>query len=445
MIKYSVDSKRLDEYQRELKVFVDAVKSKDPDITEYNVFQGPDGLSFVHYVTFKDAAAEMKHSKSPHAKKLRRVMKKCVPIEPEYITLNAEGQATGIVPDIAEQERKQDADTTLHPQIRSKKSKPAPPPESREELEGIPTFAPAMEAEPTTVLARETPVPVRSSEPSSSPVEGPVASPYHEALPSRHDAVPSPLSTEAPQVERVKQRIRPQAQAKRIVIPIQPQKSSVRFESTNSTPKTTPTQQQAASSHVSPRIDTRAPQREIRVPTVSQQAPTPTEIQQLIHSDLTRIEKLLAHSQAAEASISGEKSSSTHAVQSNTQEVVRPVAQSDDQVTEMLSPQTEEVHERPGPQQKISSFETEPEQLYRGEANPFGSAVSNTAIPEEDLQESSSETSLYMPQHHVEQIEAEHQTLEEKQSEERLNRANLYVSQDEVDRMKLEPTTSSRD
>ena len=114
MIKYKIKPKKLKSFSEAIENFVSSVQKKESEITEYNVFQGPDGVSFIHYVTFPDQKTQSDHIHEVHTKKFNKILKESVESNPVYIPLNETGQATSFVPDTQEEERKVSEDTNLH-------------------------------------------------------------------------------------------------------------------------------------------------------------------------------------------------------------------------------------------------------------------------------------------------------------------------------------------
>ena len=114
MIKYSIKQEKLASFSRAIENFVSEVQKKEGGISEYNVFQGPDGLSFVHYVTFPDQEIQLKHVKASHTKKFNKILKKSVVENPVYIPLNETGQASTFIPDTAKEEAQVSTDSSLY-------------------------------------------------------------------------------------------------------------------------------------------------------------------------------------------------------------------------------------------------------------------------------------------------------------------------------------------
>ena len=114
MIKYSIKRNKIGAFSSAIEDFVTAVQKKEVEISEYNVFQGPDGLSFVHYVTFPDQEVQMKHVKASHTKKFNKVLAKSVSANPVYIPLNETGQATTFNPKPQVEEAQVTSDSSLY-------------------------------------------------------------------------------------------------------------------------------------------------------------------------------------------------------------------------------------------------------------------------------------------------------------------------------------------
>ena len=114
MIKYTIKSNKITAFSRAIEEFVNDVQKKEVEISEYNVFQGPDGLSFVHYVTFPDQEIQMKHVKASHTKKFNKLLAKSVAANPVYIPLNETGQATTFTPKPQIEEARVASDSSLY-------------------------------------------------------------------------------------------------------------------------------------------------------------------------------------------------------------------------------------------------------------------------------------------------------------------------------------------
>ena len=114
MIKYSIKEKQIKSFSSAIEEFVQAIQEKEPNIIEYNVFQGSNGLSFVHYISFLDEESQMKHVRASHTKRFNKILKKSVVANPVYIPLTDTGQAATFVPNAKEEEAKIASDSSLY-------------------------------------------------------------------------------------------------------------------------------------------------------------------------------------------------------------------------------------------------------------------------------------------------------------------------------------------
>lgn len=114
-MKYKIQRAKFDSFLNTLQDFTDTVKSREgSNVLGYNVFQGADKYSFVHYMTYASHEAEQKHLSSGYVRRFNKKILDNADGEPVYIELNTYGQAQGLVPDVHREEAQQQADTNLY-------------------------------------------------------------------------------------------------------------------------------------------------------------------------------------------------------------------------------------------------------------------------------------------------------------------------------------------
>lgn len=67
MVRYRVKPEALPDVERAIHAFVQAVQ-KEEDTYVYETFKEPDGVTFVHFMSFRDGAAERSHREAPYTK-----------------------------------------------------------------------------------------------------------------------------------------------------------------------------------------------------------------------------------------------------------------------------------------------------------------------------------------------------------------------------------------
>lgn len=74
MVRYRVKKNKVEVVKKAIREFVDAIRKKEAGTLVYEAFQEPDGASFVHFMTFRDARAEASHRKAEHTLKFVGVL-----------------------------------------------------------------------------------------------------------------------------------------------------------------------------------------------------------------------------------------------------------------------------------------------------------------------------------------------------------------------------------
>jgi quinol monooxygenase YgiN len=84
--EFKVKAEKLEECRKAIAEFVEATKS-EPGTLRYEAFVKEDGVSFVHFMQFKDEEAEKFHQKTPHVQKFVEVLYPNCEIEPRFTEL----------------------------------------------------------------------------------------------------------------------------------------------------------------------------------------------------------------------------------------------------------------------------------------------------------------------------------------------------------------------
>jgi quinol monooxygenase YgiN len=88
MVQYKIKKKKLAKVKDSLSEYADAVKTNEPGIIEYRIFQdGDDSSSFVHLISFIDKNAMKIHEKTEHWKKLEKILVPIAKGKAVYTTL----------------------------------------------------------------------------------------------------------------------------------------------------------------------------------------------------------------------------------------------------------------------------------------------------------------------------------------------------------------------
>lgn len=88
LAKYRVHADQLEAVKKAVREFVTAVGRLEADTLRYDAYQTDDPREFIHFMTFRDAAAEEKHRTSPHVKKFVNALYPACKEEPQFISLN---------------------------------------------------------------------------------------------------------------------------------------------------------------------------------------------------------------------------------------------------------------------------------------------------------------------------------------------------------------------
>lgn len=86
--EYTVRGGELEEVLDAVTRFVAAVRAAEPG-TEYHAYRRGQTLSFVHFMTFPDAAAEQGHQQAPYTSEFVAALYPCCVEEPRFTDLNA--------------------------------------------------------------------------------------------------------------------------------------------------------------------------------------------------------------------------------------------------------------------------------------------------------------------------------------------------------------------
>lgn len=113
IVKYKIKENTLEDFKKEISRFVEKIQSNELDITEYNIFQEPDNISFVHYISFKTPEAIKKHNTSEHTKRFTQVLQKNAE-QLQYIKLNDNGKTQSLIPNQEDEEKKENEEANIH-------------------------------------------------------------------------------------------------------------------------------------------------------------------------------------------------------------------------------------------------------------------------------------------------------------------------------------------
>ncbi len=86
-VHYRVKKSKVAAAKKAISAFVDAIRRHEPGTISYEAFQQPDGVSFVHVMTFKDARSQKVHQGTPHVKVFTGILYPLCEEEPVFTTL----------------------------------------------------------------------------------------------------------------------------------------------------------------------------------------------------------------------------------------------------------------------------------------------------------------------------------------------------------------------
>jgi quinol monooxygenase YgiN len=86
VVRYKIKASEERVVVKALYEFVDAVSAHEPD-THYEIFQLEDGVSFIHTLRFKDAAAEQNHQNAGYTSRFVTLLYPACETPPEYTTV----------------------------------------------------------------------------------------------------------------------------------------------------------------------------------------------------------------------------------------------------------------------------------------------------------------------------------------------------------------------
>lgn len=82
--EYKIREKVLAESLEDIQVFTKAIKGNEPDTLLYEAYQKDDGVSFIHFMVFKDAKAEEAHRETEHVNRFVEVLYPLCEEEPVF-------------------------------------------------------------------------------------------------------------------------------------------------------------------------------------------------------------------------------------------------------------------------------------------------------------------------------------------------------------------------
>lgn len=77
LIEYRIRKDKIDLVTEEIRYLVHFVMKSEPEILTYKVFQKPDKVSFVHFMTFIDERSQKSYQESLHTKFLNSIQQHC--------------------------------------------------------------------------------------------------------------------------------------------------------------------------------------------------------------------------------------------------------------------------------------------------------------------------------------------------------------------------------
>jgi quinol monooxygenase YgiN len=90
VVHYQVKQAELGTAKQAILEFVNAITQDEPQ-TVYEAFAQADGVSFVHFMSFRDEAAEKYHQSAPHTMKFVEVLYPRCEVAPQFTDLTLVG------------------------------------------------------------------------------------------------------------------------------------------------------------------------------------------------------------------------------------------------------------------------------------------------------------------------------------------------------------------
>lgn len=85
--KYKVKKEKLKEVVAAIQIFVDIVQQDEEGTLRYEAYQEPDETRFIHFMMFKDEAAEKFHKETEYVKEFADILYPLCDEEPEFTKL----------------------------------------------------------------------------------------------------------------------------------------------------------------------------------------------------------------------------------------------------------------------------------------------------------------------------------------------------------------------
>ena len=87
MVLYKVKKSKINSVKKAIKYFIKEIRRKEPGTLFYRAFQKKDKTSFIHFMSFKNRKAEIKHANSPYCKKFVNILYPNCTKKPVFIDL----------------------------------------------------------------------------------------------------------------------------------------------------------------------------------------------------------------------------------------------------------------------------------------------------------------------------------------------------------------------
>ncbi len=103
MVRFRVKPEKREAARAAIAEFVASVRAKEPDTLQYEAFEEPDGVWFVHFMTFRSPAAEQLHRATPHVIRFVDVLYPNCDVTPVFTDLKLVRSSS--LPDAADPKR----------------------------------------------------------------------------------------------------------------------------------------------------------------------------------------------------------------------------------------------------------------------------------------------------------------------------------------------------
>jgi len=87
LVRYRVKKDKVDEAEKAVHAFIHAVQSEG-ETSSYEAFREPDGVTFLHFMSFRDDEAERQHREASHTKAFTQALYPLCDEEPVFTELS---------------------------------------------------------------------------------------------------------------------------------------------------------------------------------------------------------------------------------------------------------------------------------------------------------------------------------------------------------------------